>query len=112
MPKDEDIFLKLNGAKYFSTLGLSAGYHHIPMDKSFIQKRALNSPFCKYDYVKVPFGLVQTPAYFQELMRGMLKEFNFAITYLDGIIIFSGTAEEHLLHIKQAFKKLEMQNSP
>ena len=48
----------------------------------------------------------QAPAYFQELMIGILKDFNFAIAYLDNIIIFSKTAEEHLDYIKQVFKKL------
>ena len=70
MPKVEDIFSKLNGATYFTTLDLSAGYHHIPLDKSSIPKMAFNSPFGKFEYVKVPFGLVQAPAYFQELMTG------------------------------------------
>ena len=106
MPKVEDIFSKLNRANYFSILDLWAGYHHIPLDKSSILKTAFNSPFCKYEYVKVPFGLEQAPAYFQELMIGILKDFNFAIAYLDDIIIFSTTAEEHLSHIKQVFKKL------
>ena len=54
--------------------------------------------------LKVPFGLAQAPAYFQELMTGILKDFNFAIVYLDNIIIFSKTAEEHLDHIKQVFE--------
>ena len=88
-PKVEDIFSKLNKATYFTTLDLHAGYHHIPLDRSSIPKTAFNLPFGKYDYVKVPFGLVQAPAYFQELMTGVLKDFPFAIVYLDDIIIFS-----------------------
>ena len=96
MPKVEEIFSKLNGAKYFSTLDLRAGYHHIPLDESSIPKTVFNPPFSKYKYVKVPFGLAQAPAYFQELMTGILKDFAFAIAYLDDIIIFSTTAEEHL----------------
>ena len=67
---------------------------------------AFNSPFGKYEYVKVPFGLAQAPAYFQELMTGILKDFDFAIAYLDDIIIFSRMAEEHLSHIRQVFQKL------
>ena len=106
MSKVEDIFSKLNGAKYFSTLDLRGGYHHIPLDKSLIPKTAFNSPFGKYEYVKVPFRLAQAPAYFQELMTGILKAFNFTIAYLDDIIIFSKTAEEHLLHIRKVFEKL------
>ena len=107
MPKVEDIFFsKLNGAKYFTTLNLHAGYHHIPLDKSSIPKTAFNSPFSKYEYVKVPFGLAQAPAYFQELMTEILKDFDFAIAYLDDIIIFSRMTEEHLSHIRQVFEKL------
>ena len=107
MLKVEDIFSKLNGATYFMTLDLRAGHHHIPLDKPSIPKTVLNSPFGKYEYVKVPFGLAQAPAYFQELMTGILKDFSFAIAYLDDIIIFSKTPQEHLLHIRMVFEELK-----
>ena len=55
MPKVEDIFSKLDGATYFTTLDLHTGYHHIPLDKSSIPKTAFNLPFGKYEYIKVPF---------------------------------------------------------
>ena len=103
-------FSKLNGAKYFSTLDLRAGYHHIPLDKSSIPKTAFNLPFRKYEYVKVPFTLAQAPSYFQKLITGILKDFKFAIAYLDNIIIFSKMAEEHLTHIKKVFEKLQSTN--
>ena len=96
MPKIEDIFSKLNRVTYFTTLDLRAGYHHIPLDKPSMPKTAFNSPFRKYEYVKVPFGLAQAPAYFQELMTGILKDFNFAIAYLDNITVFNKTPQEHL----------------
>ena len=110
MPKVEDIFSKLNGATYFTTLDLHAGYHHIPLDKPSIPKTAFNLPFGKFEYVKVPFGLAQAPAYFQELMTGILKDFPFAIAYLDDIIIFSKTPQEHLSHIHMVFEKLKSAN--
>ena len=69
MPRFEDIFSKLNGAKYFSTLRLNAGYHHIPLNEDSISKMAFTSPFGKYEYLKVSFGSAQAPAYFQELMN-------------------------------------------
>ena len=106
MPKVEDIFSKLNGATYFSTLDLHAGYHHIPLDKPSIPKTTFNSSFGKFEYIKVPFGLAQAPAYFQELMTGILKDFPVAIAYLDDIIIFSKTPQEHLSHICMVFEKL------
>ena len=106
MPKVEDIFSQLNGAKYFSTLDLRAGYHNIELTMDSIPKTAFTSPFGKYEYVKVPFGLAQAPAYFQELMMGVLKDLPFAMAYLDNIIIYSSTPEEHLQHIKTVFEKL------
>ena len=102
MPKVEDIFSQLNGVKYFSRLDLWAEYHHIPLDESSTPKTQFTSPFGKYKYIKVPLGLMQAPAYFQELMTGVLKDFSFTVTYLHNIIVFSRTAE-HLNHIKQVF---------
>ena len=104
MPKVEDIFSQLNGAKYF--LDLRAGYHHNVLTTDSIPKTAFTSPFGKYEYVKVPFGLAQALAYFQELMTGVLKDLPFAMAYLDNIIIYSSTPEEHLEHIKTVFEKL------
>ena len=103
MPKVEDIFSQLNGAKY---LDLRAGYHHIGPTADSIPKTAFTSLFGKYEYVKVPFGLTQAPAYFQELMTGVLKDLPFAMAYLDDIIIYSSTPEEHLQHINTVFEKL------
>ena len=74
MPRVEDILSRLNGAKYFSTLDLHAGYHHIHLNKDSIPMTAFTSPFGKYEYLNVPFGLAQAPAYFQELMKGVLKD--------------------------------------
>ena len=103
IPKVEDIFSKLNGATYFTTLDLRAEYHHIPLDKPSIPKTAFNSPFGKFE-----FGLAQAPAYFQELITGILKDFPFAIAYLDDIIIFSKTPQKHLSHIRMVFQKLKL----
>ena len=110
MPKVEDIFSKLNEAAYFTTLDLCARYHHIPLNKSSIPKTAFNSPFGKYEYIKVLFGLAQLPAYLQELMTGIFKDFPFAIAYLDDIIIFSKTPQEHLSHICMVFEKCRRAN--
>ena len=60
--------------------------------------------------MKVPFGLAQALAYFQELMTSILKDLPFAIAYLEDIIIFSKTPQEHLSHIHMVFKKLKLAN--
>ena len=89
-------FFQIEQSHLLHNIGPSGRYHHIPLDKPSIPKTAFISPFGKYEYVKVPFGLAQAPAYFQELMTGILKDFNFAIAYLNDVIIFSKTPQEHL----------------
>ena len=64
MPKVEDIFSKLNGAMYFTTLDLQAGYHYTPLEKPSIPKKAFNSPFGKYKYIKVPFWISRSTSLF------------------------------------------------
>ena len=59
--------------------------------------------FGNYEFLMVPFGLAPTPAYFQLLMNQVLEGLNFAMTYLDDIIIFSNSEEEHLLHLEEVF---------
>ena len=64
-------------------------------------------PFGKYEFLQVPFGLAQAPAFFQHLMNKVLDNCSFAMMYLDDIIIFSNTEEEHLAHIEEIFRRLE-----
>ena len=64
-------------------------------------------PFGKYQFEVVPFGLAQAPAYFQQLISMVLQDCSeFAMAYLDDIIIFSRNEHEHLKHIKVIFQKL------
>ena len=60
-------------------------------------------PFGKHEFLMVPFGLAQAPTYFPLLMNQVLEGLNFAMTYLDDIIIFSNSEEEHLLHLEEVF---------
>ena len=106
----EDIFSKLEGAKYFSTLSLHAGYNHIPLDEESIPKTAFTSSFGKYRCLKVPFGLAQAVAYFQELMNKVLKDLPFTIAYLDDIIIYSKSAKNTWIIYSMSFTNYVMQN--
>ena len=100
MPRVEDIFSKLGKARCYTTLDLRSGYHHIAVDEKSIKKTPFVAPFAKYGYLKVPFVLVQAPAYFQNLMNKVLNGLNFTLAYLNDIIIFSETAEQHLKHVQ------------
>ena len=83
------MYAKLKGAKVFSTIDLRSGYHHIALGKDSGAKTAFVTPFGKYEFLMVPFGLAQAPAYFQLLMNKVLGRLPYATTYLDDIIIFS-----------------------
>ena len=95
------MYAKLKGAKVFSTIDLRSGYYHIALGKDPRAKTAFVTPFGKYEFLMVPFGLAKAPAYFQLLMNQDLEGLNFAMTYLDDIIIFSNSEEKHLLHLTQ-----------
>ena len=90
MPRVENIFAKLGKAKFYTTLDLSSGNHHITLDKDSIKKTAFVAPFSKYKNLKVPFGLAQAPAYFQNLMNKVLNGLHFTLAYLDNVKIFRG----------------------
>ena len=99
MPRVKDIFAKLGKAKFSTMLNLRSGYHHIAFDDDAIRKTAFVTPLEKYQYLKVPFGLAQAPTYFQNLMNKVLNGLHFTLGYLDDVIIFSESAEQHLKHI-------------
>ena len=107
LPKIDEMYAKLKGAKFFSTIDLRSGYYHIALGKDSRAKTTFVMPFGKYKFLQVPFGLAQAPAYFQHLMNQVLNNCSFAMTYLDDIIIFSETEEQHLAHIEEIFKRLE-----
>ena len=107
LPKIDEMYAKLKGAKFFSTIDLRSGYYHIALGKDSRAKTPFVMPFGKYKFLQVPFGLAQAPAFFQHLMNKVLDNCPFAMTYLDDIIIFSDTEKEHLAHIEETFKRLE-----
>ena len=73
LPKIDEMYAKLKGTKVFSTIDLRSGYHHIALGKSPRAKTTVVTPFGKYEFLMVPFGLAQAPAYFQLLMNKVLK---------------------------------------
>ena len=107
LPKIDELYAKLQGYKVFSTLDLCSGYYHISVSDSAKPKTAFVVPgMGKYEFNRVPFGLAQAPAYFQRLINEVLMDCNFAMGYLDEIIIFSKTEEEHLQHLEEIFNYL------
>ena len=107
LPKIDELYAQLKGYKVFSTIDLRAGYYHIGLSESAKPKTAfVISNIGKYQFNRVPFGLAQAPAYFMKLINMVLTDINFAMGYLDDIIIFSKTEEEHLEHLRIIFDRL------
>ena len=101
------MFSKLGGATIFSTIDLHSGYYHIGLTRESRAKSAFVVPMGKCQFKHTSFGLSQAPAYFQLLINKVLIGCSsFAMGYLDDIIIFSKTKEEHLQHLEEIFVRL------
>ena len=107
LPKIDELYAKLKGYKVFSSLDLRSGYYHIGLKESAKPKSAFVLSLGKYQFNRVPFGLAQAPAYFQKLINDVLKGCNFAMGYLDDIIIYSRSEKEHLEHLEEIFMRLK-----
>ena len=107
LPKIDEMFSKLGGATIFSTIDLRSGYYHIGLTRESRAKSAFVVPMGKWQFKRTPFGLSQAPAYFQLLIDQVLMGCSsFAMGYLDDIIIFSKTEEDHLQHLEEIFVRL------
>lgn len=91
----------LGNAKYFSVIDLESGFHQIKIKQSDREKTAFSVNGAKYEFVRMPFGLKNAPAIFQRCVDDILREFigKFAYVYIDDVLIYSNTPEEHITHI-------------
>ena len=113
IPRIDDTLHLLAGAKYFSKLDLKCGYWQVELKEDDKAKTAFQvGPLGFYECNRMPFGLCNAPATFQRLMERCMGDINLrdCLIYLDDIIIFSSTFEEHLGHLEAVFKRLQEQN--
>ena len=109
LPRIEDSLDCLDGACIFTSLDLKAGYWQVEMSEESIPYTAfMVGPLGFYECVRMPFGLTNALATFQRLMESCLGDLHlkYCIIYLDDIIIFSKTPEEHVERLAQVFEKL------
>ena len=109
LPCIEDALDSLNGACIFTSLDLKSGYWQVELDENSIPLTAFTvGPLGFYECVRMPFGLTNAPATFQRLMESCLGELHldWCIIYLDDIIIFSKTPDEHIARLEGVFEKL------
>ena len=108
----DDILAQLGGCNYFTTINLKQGYLQIPLAEESKEKSAFISSEGLYEYNRLPFGLKTAPGLFQEQMNGVLKGYRnkFAMAYLDDVIIYSRTFEDHLKHLELVFSRFEQKD--
>ncbi|GBG86929.1 hypothetical protein CBR_g44383 [Chara braunii] len=108
LPRIDDLLERLGGAKYFSKLDLKSGYHQISIQPNDRYKTAFKMRYGHFEWVVMPFGLTNAPATFQATMtnefRAMLDRF--VLVYLDDILVYSRTLEDHLGHLRRVLETL------
>ena len=109
LPRIDDLLDALHGAKWFSTLELESGYWQVPISEQDKEKTAFRTSSGQlFEFNQVPFGLCKAPATFSRLMDRILAGFHWetCLFYLDDIIVFSSTWEEHLARLREVFERL------
>jgi hypothetical protein len=102
LPRIEDLFDQVRGAKVFSKIDLHSGYHQMKIRWSDFPKTAFTTRCGLYEYIVMSFGLTNAPAYFMYLMNKVFMEYldKFIVVFIDDIRIYSKTEEEHEEHMR------------
>lgn len=109
LPRIDESLDALSGAKFFSSIDLASGYHQVAVHEKDRHKTAFTTPFGLYEYLRMPFGLCNAPATFQRLMQATMSDlvFQIVLVYLDDLLVFSQTFQEHLERLETILKRLK-----
>ena len=100
IPLIETLIDELGQSLILSKLDMNKGFYQIPVAESDVQKTAFCTPWGKYEFLRMPFGLRNAPATFQRCMNSVLQGINgYSNAYIEYIIVFSKYWEEHVWHI-------------
>ena len=108
LPRCEDLFDRLAGARVFSSLDLQSGYNQIRISEADVPKTAFNTPLGHFQYKVLAFGLTNAPATFQAVMNRIFAPYlgRFVVVFLDDITVFSCSAAEHEQHLRTVLATL------
>ncbi|KAM4062066.1 reverse transcriptase (RNA-dependent DNA polymerase) [Hirsutella rhossiliensis] len=109
LPLISELRDRLHGKKWFTALDLKGAYNLIRMKKGHEWMTAFRTKFGLFEYLVMPFGLTNAPATFQRMINNVLREHLdiFVVVYLDDILIFSDTLEEHKEHVHKVLRALQ-----
>ncbi len=104
----DDLFDRLSGAKVFSRIDLRSRYYQIWITEGDEEKTACRTRYGSYEFLVMPFGFTNAPATFCTLMNDIFREWldDFVVVYIDDILIYSGSLEEHAEHFRKVFQRL------
>ncbi|KAK9098545.1 hypothetical protein Syun_025590 [Stephania yunnanensis] len=102
LPRIDDLFDQLTGAQWFSKIDLRSGYHQLRIRAEDSEKTAFRTRYGHYQFTIMPFGLTNAPTVFMDLMHRVLREYldRFVIVFIDDILIYSTTREDHGEHLR------------
>jgi transposase InsO family protein len=109
LPRIDEILDCLSGSEYFSILDMKSGYYSVEIQEDHKERTAFTvGPLGFYEYNRLPFGLSNSPATYQRAMEGILGDLHLktCLIYLDDIIIFSKTYEEHVTRLRQVLQRI------
>ena len=107
LPHIEELINGIDASKFITTLDLTKEYYQVPAAPEHKEKTAFITPYGKYQFTTMPFGLVSAPSTFQRLMEEVLHgQHEFSVAYLDDILIHSATWAELVHHLTQVFDRL------
>ena len=111
LPRIDELLDQLRGAKWFSKIDLASGYHQIPIASEEVRKTAFRTRYGHYKFVVMPFGLTNAPAAFMKMMNGVFRDFldEFVIVFIDDILVYSKTREDHERHLRVVLERLREQ---